>query len=249
MKKLKILLFIILCMFIQINVVSARELTLKEVSDNYKNSFKEFMQKTFEGGTITETNDGAFDTKYDDNSFDITITSDGKILNYSFLYNKDTNTLTYDGATLNGVKGEENEAINSLIILPLAYDVANLQGYSYEQFISLVGEQTNLTLENDGISFTYGTYKNKDENVSIETNYIKTFSLNLGDTYANRLSKVVVTKKSDGSNDAQKLSTAEKPEKNPQTNDFKIGLIICIAIAFLFASLFGYKKLRRLLNN
>lgn len=249
MKKLKILLFIILCMFVQINIVSARELTLKEVSDNYKNSLIEFMQKVFEGGTIEETNDDSFNIVYDDNNFVISITKDNKILNYNFLYNKDANTLVYDGATLNGVEGEENEAVNSLIILPLAYDVAKLQGYSYEQFISLVGEQTNLTLENDGISFTYGTYKNKNENVEIEANYIKTFSLNLGDTYANRLSKVVVAKKSNGSNDAQKLSTAEKPEKNPQTNDFKIGLIISVVVAFLSVSVFGYKKLRRLLKN
>lgn len=248
-KKLKILLFIILCMFVQINVVSARELTLKEVSDNYKNSLIEFMQKAFEGGTINETNAGSFNIIYDDNNFIISITNDNKTLNYNFLYNKDANTLVYDGATLNGVKNVDAESVNTLIILPLAYDVANLQGYSYEQFVSLVGEQTNLTLENDGISFTYETYKKTDENVSIEVNYIKTFSLNLGDTYANRLSKVVVTKKSDESNDAQKLSTAEKPEKNPQTNDFKIGLIISVVVAFLFASVFGYKKLRRLLKN
>ena len=68
------------------------------------------------------------------------------------IYNKDANTLVYDGATLNGVKNVDAESVNTLIILPLAYDVANLQGYSYEQFVSLVGEQTNLTLENDGIS-------------------------------------------------------------------------------------------------
>ncbi len=247
MKKLKIVLFIIFCMFIQISIVSARELTLKEVSDNYKNSFKEFIQKAFEGGTITETNDGSFDVKYDDNSFAITITNDGKILNYNFLYNKNTNTLAYDGATLNGVKGEENELLNSFIILPLAYDVANLQGYSYEQFISLMENHESLTLENDGISFEYETYKNKDENTNVEMDYIKNFNLNLGDTYANRLSKVVVTKNSD--NNAQKLSTAEKPEKNPQTDDFKIGLIILIAVTFVSTSVLGYKKLRRLLNN
>ena len=77
-KKLKILLFIILCMFVQINVVSARELTLKEVSDNYKNSLIEFMQKAFEGGTINETNAGSFNIIYDDNNFTISITNDNK---------------------------------------------------------------------------------------------------------------------------------------------------------------------------
>lgn len=53
---------------------------------------------------------------------------------------------------------------------------------------------------------------------------------------------------SSGSNTGS-LSNTSSTSNNPQTSDFKVGLIVCLIVMTLIISVLGYKKLKKLLRN
>ncbi len=53
---------------------------------------------------------------------------------------------------------------------------------------------------------------------------------------------------SSGSNTGS-LSNTSSTSNNPQTSDFKVGLIVCLIVMALIISVLGYKKLKKLLRN